>query len=167
MVTFSTRILKFKKKGEKSGWTYIEISSRQAKQLSDSKVSFRIKGLLDHHPIEKMALLPMGEGSFILPLSGPIRKIIGKGEGDTIKIQLEVDERALTLSADFVSCLKDDKAAYDFFKTLPKSHQLYFSKWIESAKTMTTKTKRITMAVIGLSSKQGFPEMVRANKGVR
>lgn len=168
MITFSTRILKFDKKGEKTGWSYIEISKRQAEQLKpECRVSFRIKGSLDAHAINQTALLPMGEGDFILPLNGTMRKAIGKKEGDVLKVKIELDERPLALSSDFVMCLKDDPRAYNFFKTLPKSHQVYFSKWIESAKTISTKTKRITMAVIALGLGQGYPEMIRANKGFR
>jgi hypothetical protein len=165
MITFSTRILKFQNNGEKTGWRYIEISKRQAEQLKpNNKVSFRVKGLLDQYPIQKTALLPMGEGNFILPINGTIRKAIGKKEGDALKVQLELDERAIQLSSDFIKCLKDEPRAYDFFKSLPKSHQNYFSKWIESAKTIQTKTKRITMAVVGLSAGQNYNEMIRANK---
>lgn len=168
MITYSTRILKFDKKGEKTGWSYIEISKRQAEQLKPNcRVSFRIKGLLDQHSIHQTALLPMGDGNFILPLNGTMRKAIGKKEGDMLTVKIEADERPLTLSSDFIKCLKDDPRAYTFFKTLPKSHQAYFSKWIESAKTISTKTKRITMAVIALGLGQGYPEMIRANKGVR
>jgi hypothetical protein len=158
----------FGNKGEKSGWRYIEISKQQAKKLNAGcKVSFRIKGKLDNHMIEKTALLPMGDGNFILPLNATIRKATAKEEGDLIQVQIEHDERELTLSADFIQCLKDEPGAYDFFKTLPKSHQTYFSKWIDSAKTMNTKAKRITMAVISLAKKQGYSEMIRANKGNR
>ncbi|HEX5169784.1 MAG TPA: YdeI/OmpD-associated family protein [Cyclobacteriaceae bacterium] len=165
MITFSTRILKFGNKGEKTGWRYIEISKAQAEKLNPGcRVAFRVKGKLDHHPIEKTALIPMGEGNFILPMNAELRKATGKKEGDTIKVQMQFDKRELTLSADFLGCLKDEPVAYDFFKTLSKSHQNYFSKWIESAKTENTKVKRITMAVVALGCKQGFPEMLRANK---
>lgn len=164
MITFSTRILKFGKKGEKTGWRYIEISKQQAEKLNPGcRVSFRVKGKLDDYKIEKTALLPMGEGSFILPMNAAMRKATGKEEGDTIKVQMEHDKRELTLSSDFIECLKDEPAAYDFFKTLPKSHQTYFSKWIESAKTTNTKVKRITMAVMALANRQGFGEMIRAS----
>lgn len=166
MIKFTTTIKKFDKKGEKTSWSYIEITRQQAEKLKpDSKVSFRVKGKLDAHPVEKLALLPMGEGDFILPLNASLRKAIGKKAGDKVSVQFELDERPLTLSADFVKCLKDDPVAYDFFKELPKSHQNYFSKWIESAKTSATKTKRITMAVIALGMRQGYGEMIRANKG--
>jgi hypothetical protein len=165
MISFSAKIQRFAKKGEKTGWSYIEISEAQASKLNPGcKKSFRIKGQLDQFKIQKTALLPMGDGGFILPFNAALRKGTGKQAGDSVKVQLEVDERAITLSADFLACLKDDARAYSHFKTLAKGHQNYFSKWIDSAKTIQTKTKRITMAVIALSAQQGFPEMLRANK---
>ncbi|HYF70625.1 MAG TPA: YdeI/OmpD-associated family protein [Ohtaekwangia sp.] len=166
MIAFSTRVKKFDKKGEKTGWTYIEISKRYADQINPGcKTSFRIKGKLDHHEIGKTALLPMGDGDFILPFNSAIRKGTGKKMGDLIKVEITLDTRELTLSKDFVRCLKDDPIAFGFFKSLPKGHQNYFSKWIDSAKTSATKTKRITMAVIALALKQGYGEMIRASKG--
>jgi hypothetical protein len=165
MVTFSTRIQKFEKKGEKTGWRYIIISQQQAERVKKGyRVSFRVKGRLDQYVIEKTAILPMGDGSFILPVNAKMRKALGKGEGDTVNVQLEYDARPLTLSSDFIKCLKDEPAAYEFFKTLPKSHQNYFSKWIESAKTSNTKVKRITMAVMALSNGQGYGEMIRGSR---
>jgi hypothetical protein len=165
MIRFTAKILRFGKQGEKTGWSYIEISQRQAEQLKPgNKKSFRIKGSIDEFRLEKTALLPMGEGNFILPMNAAIRKATGKTEGDTVKVQFELDERPLSLSTTFLKCLKDDARAYTFFKTLPKSHQNYFSKWVDSAKTTQTKTKRITMAVIALASRQGYSEMIRSNK---
>jgi hypothetical protein len=165
MITFTAKILRFGKQGEKTGWSYIELSKRQAETLNPGmKKSFRVKGTLDDLPIEKTALLPMGDGKFILPMNASHRKATGKKAGDTIKVKFEVDERPLTLSTTFLKCLKDDARAYSFFKTLPKSHQNYFSKWIESAKTSQTKAKRITMAVIALAQEQRYNEMMRANK---
>lgn len=168
MISFSTQIKRFDKQGEKTGWTYIEINAKQAQKLKpDSKTSFRVKGKLDGFDIQKTALLPMGEGDFILPFNADLRKGTGKKAGDVIRVQIELDERELTLSPAFIRCLKDDPIAYDFFKTLPKGHQNYFGKWIDSAKTTATKTKRITMAVIALGLKQGYGEMIRANKNNR
>jgi hypothetical protein len=165
MITFRTKIQKFEKKGEKTGWTFIEISKRQAEQLNPGcKVSYRVKGKLDGHVIQRVAILPMGDGSFILPFNAEIRKGTGKKAGDTVTANLTHDERDVQVSSDFITCLKDDPIAYDFFKTLPKGHQNYFSKWIESAKTGVTKTKRITMAVMALAMKQGYAEMIRAHK---
>lgn len=163
MIQFTTTIQKFDKKGEKTGWTYIEISALHAKKIMPgSKVSFRVKGSLDAYYFEKLALLPMGEGKFILPINGQIRKAIGKRQGDKLKVSMEVDDRRPTLSRDLMACLKEDPEAMAFFKSIPGSHQLYFSKWIESAKTAQTKTKRIVTVMVAFSKKQSYSEMMRA-----
>jgi uncharacterized protein YdeI (YjbR/CyaY-like superfamily) len=60
--------------------------------------------------------------------------------------------------------LKEDPAALQFFKSLPPSHQQYYSKWIESAKTSATKAKRIVISMEGFGKKQGYGEMMRAYK---
>ena len=168
MLKFKTPLKKFGKLGEKTGWTYIEVSAAQGQKLKPgSKVGFRVKGMLDALRIKQVALVPMGKGNFILPFNARMRKGTGKQEGDTVVVHLELDERALAPSADFMKCLRDDDRAMAHFKTLAGSHQRYFSKWIEEAKTIQTKTRRITMAVIALGTGQGFPEMIRANKKPR
>lgn len=168
MITFSAKIQRFARQGEKTGWTYIAISQANADKMNPGcRKSFRVKGMLDSFKIQKVSLLPMGDGSFILPFNADMRKGTGKDLGDTLKVSLAHDARELQLNADFIECLKDDARAFEFFQSLPKSHQNYFSKWIESAKTLSTKTKRITMAVIALAQKQGYGEMIRANKTVR
>jgi len=165
MIQFMTTLHKFDKQGEKTGWTYIEINSTHAKKLKpDTKVSFRVKGTLDSYKIKQIALLPMGDGKFIMPVNAAMRKGIGKKLGDRIKVSIEEDNSEFVFSQDFMDCLRDDPAAQDFFQSLSGSHQKYFSKWIDSAKTSATKTKRIIMAVTALSKKQGYPEMIRANK---
>lgn len=168
MITFSATIKRFATKGEKTGWSYIEISEKNSNKINPGcRKSYRVKGTLDQFKIQKISLLPMGDGNFILPINAAIRKGTGKVAGDAIKVSLALDERELELNKDFVACLKDDSRAYEFFKSLAKGHQNYFSKWIESAKTDATKTKRITMAVIALAQGQGYPEMIRANKTIR
>lgn len=165
MIHFSTTILQFDKKGEKTGWSYIEISASQARKLNpDCKVSFRVKGKLDNYSFDKVALIPMGEGNFILPINGKIRKAIQKQRGSVIKVTMQVDKRELQISQDLLDCMSEDPEAMAFFKSLPKSHQNYFSQWIESAKTAQTKTKRIVMTINAMCKKQGFGEMIRGYK---
>lgn len=166
MLSFNTVIQRFATKGEKTGWTYIHISAAQAKKLKPgTKVSFRVKGSLDKVPIKQMALLPMGEGDFILPLKADLRRKLGKKAGDTLTVKLEADNKVFVISPDLMACLEDEPESLKFFQSLAGSHQKYFSNWIESAKTIQTKTKRIAMALIAFSKKQGYPEMMRENKG--
>jgi hypothetical protein len=162
MVKFQTIIQKFDKKGEKTGWTYIVFPAKIASKLKPSKVSFQIKGKLDSHSFSALALLPMGEGDFILPLKASVRKLLGKKQGDKLMVEMELDSKGYTLSADLIKCLRAEPAAYEYFNSLPRSHQNYFSKWIEGAKTAHTKTRRIVQVVIAAANKQGFVEMLRA-----
>ena len=165
MVRFTATLHKFETKGEKTGWTYIEISAKQAELMNPGvKTSYRVKGQLDDFTIQKIALLPMGDGSFIMPLNATLRKAIRKQKDDRLTVKLEVDHEPLKHDDDFVDCLADEPQALAHFRSLPKGHQNYFSKWIESAKTEPTKAKRIAMAVNALARGWGFPEMLRAHK---
>lgn len=162
-IQFTTTILKFDAKGEKTGWTYIEIPADLAQQLKPgNKKEFKVKGKLDKHSISRVSVLPMGAGIFILPLNATLRKAIGKNKGAMLQVSLQEDKSEFVFNADFMECLNDDPAARAFFNSLTGSHQRYFSKWIDSAKTEPTRVKRIAMAVNALSKKWGYGEMIRA-----
>ena len=166
MIQFTTVLEKFGKKGEKTGWTYITIPSKLARKLkSETKKSFRVKGKLDNYVIKAIALLPMGEGEFIMPINASMRKGIKKQfSGEKVLVQLQEDKADFVFSADFLACLDDDKKAKDFYETLPGSHQKYYTKWIESAKTDATKAKRIAQSLNGFRMKMGYSEMMRYYK---
>jgi uncharacterized protein YdeI (YjbR/CyaY-like superfamily) len=87
--------------------------------------------------------------------------------GAELMVQIEVDEAPVLPSADLIACLKDEPAGLDFFYKMPKSHQNYFTKWIESAKTDATKAKRIAQAVNAMVKGYNFGEMVRALKAAK
>jgi hypothetical protein len=165
LVRFSTQILQFEEQGEKTGWTYIRIPAEIADRLRPgNKKSFRVKGRLDDLEISRIALLPMGEGDFIMPLNAILRKAIRKRRGARLKVCLEPDHRPQLLSKDLMECLQDDPQALGFFRLLSKSHQQYFSKWIETARTVPTRTKRITQTVVALSRGLNFGQMLKALK---
>lgn len=164
MVQFSATILKFSEQGEKTGWYYIDVPADIATQLNpDNKKSFRVKGKLDEYTLEGMSLLPMGGGNYILVLNATIRRCIRKTKGAMLKVQLTL-AKPYELLPELLDCLNDEPEAKVFFNSLPRAHQNYFSKWIESAKTETTRAKRIAMTVNAASKKWGYPEMIRASK---
>jgi len=168
MIAFSATIKRFDKQGEKTGWTYIEVPQSIAEQLKPGcKKSFRVSGRLDQYKIDRVALMPMGDGHFIMALNASMRKGIQKSQGASIAVHLKADERELTLPADFLDCLVDEPEAQAFFTSLTKGHQLYFGRWIDSAKTEATRTKRIAQAVSALAKGLGFPEMLRAAKKIK
>ncbi|MDP4130166.1 MAG: YdeI/OmpD-associated family protein [Bacteroidota bacterium] len=164
MVQFNTRILQFNQQGEKTGWTYISIPAEIADEIkAGTKKSFRVKGKLDDHPISKAALLPMGNGNFILPLNAAIRKALHKGKGAMLKVQLQEDKQAPGICRELMECLEDAPLALKRFNALPASHRMYYSKWIESAKTIQTKSKRIALTITAMERNMTYAEMMRAN----
>jgi hypothetical protein len=160
MIRFTATIQKFDAKG---GWMYIVIPVDLAQQLKPgNKRSFRVKGKLDDHPIEHTALLPIGNGDFMLPINEKMRKSTGKKAGAKLQVQMKEDPRELPLDADLMACLEDEPGALDFFRSLPGSHQRYFSKWVQDARTDATRTKRITQSVTALCRRQNYSEMMRS-----
>lgn len=165
MVRFNAVLKKFAKQGEKTGWTYIDVPAEIAQQLEpNKKTSFRVKGKIDAHKIAQVSLLPMGEGDFIIAVNADMRKGIKKNIGASVTVQLSVDTNDITAPAELLDCFEDEPSAKDFFYSLPKGHQNYFIKWLDSAKTETTKTKRIAEMINSLSQKKGFNEMLRSRK---
>jgi len=165
LTQFIATIHKFESQGEKTGWTYIEVPADIANKLKPgSRKGFRVKGKLDQHKIAAAALLPMGGGRFILPINAEMRKGIGKKKGAMLKVHLSLDESAFVFNKDFIACLADEPDAQKFFNSLPGSHQRYFSKWIDEAKTLQTRTARIAEAVSALAKLRGYSEMLRARR---
>jgi len=163
MIQFIVTIHRFEKQGEKTGWTYIEIPVDIAEKLKPgSKKSFRVKGKLDEFKISGVSLLPMGGGAFIMPINATMRKGIGKKHGAMLKVQLTEDKKPYEINADFLECLRDEPKALKAFNAMPKSFQNYYSKWIESARTELTRTKRIAHAVSTLAKNMNFSEMIHS-----
>ncbi len=165
MIKYTTTIHKFDKQGEKTGWTYIELPADIAQEIfPDNKKSFREKGKLDAFAIKSVAVMPMGDGSFIMALNANMRKGIGKKHGAMLQVQLTKDDDAFELNSELLACLKEDKEAQEFFESLAPSHQRYFSKWIDDAKTEPTKVKRLTECILALSQQKDYGTMIRALK---
>ena len=165
MVSFNTVIKIFSKKGEKTGWTYIEITSGIARKLlPQNKKTFRVKGNLDEYYFKQVALHPMGNGNFILPLNSETRKNIYKKAGDTLNVKIELDNSPVLISSELLQFLREEPTAFINFKKLTPSHQKYYSNWINNAKTYETKAKRIAMAVNALLKNNHFGEMMREFK---
>ena len=168
MIQFKAVAKKFGKQGEKTGWTYIEISFDIAEKIKPNhKKSFRVKGKLNNLIIKETALLPMGEGNFILPLNATIRKATGVRAGETINVQMQEDKSEFVHDADFMECLAEEETALLHFNSLAGSHQKYFTKWIQSAKSDITKANLIAKAVNALARKMDYTEMMREGKPER
>ena len=168
MLSFSTTILQFAAQGEKTGWTYIVVTESVTAKLNPGvKKSYRVKGKFDDFKVEKLALIPMGKGDFILTINAAIRRGIGKRKGATVKVQLELDHSPILPPAELMECLHDEPEALKYFNSLPQGHRNYFTKWIESAKTEPTKTKRIALVIKTMVRKMDFGAMLREDRDER
>lgn len=167
MVEFTTIILQFNEQGEKTGWTYIEIPADIAQQMKPgNKKSFRVRGMLDAFPVQGMALMPMGEGNFIMALKAEVRRGIHKNAGAILQVRLEEDKDfKVEMPADLQECFDFEPEAFEFYNSLAKSHREYFIKWIDSAKTNETRAKRIVNTVNAMLRKWSYSQMIRAMRG--
>jgi hypothetical protein len=164
-IRFMATLKRFDSMGEKTGWTYIEVPAGLAQQLHPSdKKSFRVKGKLDHHNFSGVNLIPMGGGDYILAVNATMRKAIKKQKGAKVDVQMEKDTAELKPPAELMESLKDEPKALERFNSIAKSHQHYFTNWINSAKTIPTKAKRIAAAINALERGWDFGQMLRAQK---
>ncbi|MBK0383869.1 DUF1905 domain-containing protein [Pedobacter sp. SD-b] len=168
MIQFSAIIHQFEKMGEKTGWTYVDIPADVSRQIKENcKVSYRVKGKIDHIEIAGTAVLPMGEGNFILSLKKEIQKKIGKRKGAIVYLQLEEDKDfKIEMPEDLEFCLDDCGGARQQFLSMPKSHQNYYINWLNSAKTEPTRVKRLAQTVDAMAKKMNFGEMMRYHKQI-
>ena len=165
MIKFESILEKFGKQGEKTGWTYLFIPFDIAEKINAGvKKSYRVKGQIDEIEFSQIALSPMGEGNFILPLKEDLRKQIKKPIGEKVILKIEVDLFDKPVDKELMDCIEDDKLALKYFSAMPKSHQKYYSNYVEAAKTEETKAKRIVQIVISVSKGMNYAEMIRANK---
>lgn len=165
MPSFKTIIQKYSAKGEKSGWTYVDIPKDVLVKLKlKDKKGFRVKGSMDDVKFEKLSTYPVGDGEFIIALKADIRKQLGKKEGAMLSLSIEVDTSEAFVSEELMECLNEDKAVLTQFLSQPKSHQTYFHNYILAAKTTATRAGRIVSTINAMHKKQNYGEMIRSLK---
>jgi hypothetical protein len=165
---FTATIYKFGEQGEKTGWTYIEVPFEVSEALNPGvKKSYRVKGKLDKYPIKAVALVPMGNGLFIIAINAAMRKGIAKKEGAMVRVSLSVDKTVYELNSTLLEFLKESPIASDKFFKMPRSHQNYYSKWIETAKTQATLEKRIVSTITSLERGLSYAEMLREQSALK
>ncbi len=169
MVTLIAEIERFELNGEKTGWSYVFIPQDIADQIkADERRGFRVRGLIDHVPVNGMSVMPVKESGFILPLNKPLRKSLKKEEGAKVKLSLEFDvDFKIEMPEDLEVCLAYEEGLLEHFLSMAKSHQNYFINWLNTAKTETTRTKRIVMIVNAMDKKYDFGAMIRAEQKKR
>jgi uncharacterized protein YdeI (YjbR/CyaY-like superfamily) len=82
-----------------------------------------------------------------------------------LQVSLEEDvDFKLEVPDDVNDCLTDDPEAFAYFNCLPESHRRYFVNWINSAKTMPTRAKRIAQTCHAMANHLDYAQMIRLGR---
>ncbi len=125
---------------------YIEIPFDVEKEFGAKRV--KVVALLEGVEY-RGSLVRMGTECHILGIPKEIRQKMGKGFGETISVELTVDEaeRTVSLPDDFKDKLEENKKSLSFFNSLSYTNQRKYTLWIDSAKKAETRSSRIIEAV--------------------
>lgn len=69
-----------------SGWTCVVMPA--SGEYFGTRKAVKVTGLVDGHPFQA-TLLPLGDGTHMVPLKAALRKTIGKTLGDIATVQLQ------------------------------------------------------------------------------
>lgn len=145
----------------KYGWTYTVIP--EIRPDPDTPFSWvKVRGSIDGHEIRNYRLMPSGDvmpcgkGVLFLAVKAELRKKIGKGAGDHVRIILYPDSEPAEVPGELLLCLREDPEALQFFNSLKEGEQQNYVRWIYSAGTEQARVNRIAKALDMLSNRQKF-----------
>lgn len=134
----------------KGGWTFVRVPI----EILPARKSFgmiRVCGFIDDFEFEGKHLMPMGNGFVFLPIAKPIRTVIGKEQGDPIRLTLMRDEVPNQVPEELIECLKDDPGKLQLFQKLSDANQKHWIEYIYSTNSPEVKSDRIIKLLNQLS----------------
>jgi len=133
-------------KGEKKGaWTFVTMPvTPHLPKKKNSTV--KVRGFIDDYALEGIHIWAMKKGTF-LAVKADIRKAIKKEAGDTVKLQLFLDEPQSAIPDDFLECLREEPKLLAHFQKQTAAKQKETIDWIFAAKTEDEKISRMAKAM--------------------
>ena len=115
------------------------------------KVKARIEGV----PY-RGTLVRMGSECHLLLILKSIREQVGKTFGDEVKVsvELDVEERVVTIPLELKRAFKSDKDAKAAFEKLSYTHQREYITWINEAKKDETRHRRVLQTLEKLKERK-------------
>jgi hypothetical protein len=103
------------------------------------------------------SMVKYGNPQHMIPILKSIREKIGKGSGDTVEVTIKHDtsKREVEVPADLKKALKANKLKKGFAE-YSYSHQREYVMWIEAAKKVETRQRRIEKAMEMIKEKKNI-----------
>jgi hypothetical protein len=119
VISFTSMVQRYGENAEKTGWCYLAIPAPEAQRWHcTNRKGFRVKDFLNEVAIAQQALIPIGEGDYMLPLNPTLRKPLQQPAlGTVVQLRLQKDVSDLTIDLDFEACLAEGPAANTFFQS--------------------------------------------------
>lgn len=126
----------------KAAWTYIEIPEiKPNKNMPFGWVI--VSGFIDDFVLEKIKLMPKGNGNLFLAVNAKIRKKIKKEVGEKAFLKLNIENAPSEIPEEIMECFANEPKKVYTNLNLKKEQQQTFLNWIYSAKNEDQKAERI------------------------
>jgi hypothetical protein len=128
-------------------WTFVTAPINVA-ALFGTRGRIAVRGKIDDHEF-RGSLMPHGDGRHFIVVNKEIRTVIAKGVGDSVTVELALDDKPRTLKLPdiFARAMREQRAAQAAFDRLSYSHRKEYVEWIESAKKPETQERRVRQAL--------------------
>lgn len=141
-VSFETRVYK-------EGINYLVEADEHVSSYLNRKGFIPVRGIIRNHKLIG-TLVPRKNSRYVLFLNQEIRKSAGIKAGDLVQILLEYDHesRELPVPLDLEDALSQNTSAKSGFYKFTASHKRELIVWINDARKVETREKRITKALV-------------------
>jgi hypothetical protein len=128
----------------------------KVQEVFGSRAQVKVRGTIDGHPF-RSSLAPMGGGAHVMPVKKSLREAVGKAGGETVNIVMEIDteERTVAVPPDLEAAFKR-AGVKDKFAAMAYTHRREYVEWVEGAKKMETRKRRIEQAAARIAEGKKF-----------
>jgi Bacteriocin-protection, YdeI or OmpD-Associated/Domain of unknown function (DUF1905) len=116
-----------------------------------------IRGTIAGHPFR--STIAVYGGRYYLPLKRALREAAGVAAGDTVPVELELDETPRTVEppSDLRAALGADPDAAAAFERLSYTHRREYAEWVAGARRAETRRRRVERALAMLREGRRSP----------
>ena len=146
---------------------YLPVPPQVSKQFknTDRRVKCILNGKVNIH----CALMPKGEGAYMILMHKDLRKKLNAALGDSVRIQLEKDttEYGIPLSEELKELWEIDPEAYEVFHTLTKGKQRSLIYIVNQGKRSETRVKKAVAILEYLKTVNGKLDYREMNQFIK